>query len=85
MGVPAARPHARLVEENRRRGREAPEFELLETGVFDEDRYFDVTVEYAKGGPDDLLIEITAINRGPDPALAGTKAAAHYRLVVESG
>ena len=61
-------PYARLVAENRTRGRDAPEFELLETGVFDEDRYFDVTVEYAKGGPDDLLIDITAVNRGPDPA-----------------
>jgi len=61
-------PYGRLVEENRRRGRDAPEFELLDTGIFDEDRYFDVTVEYAKDGPDDLLIEITAINRGPDPA-----------------
>jgi hypothetical protein len=61
-------PYARLVDENRRRGRDAPEFELLETGVFDEDRYFDVTVEYAKGSPDDVLIEITTTNRGPDPA-----------------
>ncbi|HEY3383511.1 MAG TPA: hypothetical protein VGK32_17230 [Vicinamibacterales bacterium] len=61
-------PYGRLVEENGRRGREAPEFELLDTGIFDEDRYFDVTAEYAKGGPDDLLVEITAINRGPDPA-----------------
>ncbi|MDO8837164.1 MAG: hypothetical protein Q7V01_16290 [Vicinamibacterales bacterium] len=61
-------PYSRLVDENRRRGRDAPEFELLDTGVFDDDRYFDVGVEYAKGGPDDLLIEITAVNRGPEAA-----------------
>ena len=64
----AAFPYAWLVEENRRRGRDRPEFELLDTGVFDDDRYFDVFVEYAKGGVEDLLIRITAINRGPDPA-----------------
>ncbi len=58
-------PYARLVEENRRRGRGAPEFELLDTGVFDDDRYFDVTVEYAKAGVDDILVRITATNRGP--------------------
>jgi len=61
-------PYARLVEENRRRGRDVGEFELLDTGVFDEDRYFDVTVEYAKAAPDDLLMRITAINRGPQAA-----------------
>ncbi len=46
-------PYARLVEENRRRGKEQPEFELLDTGIFDDDRYFDVGVEYAKAAPDD--------------------------------
>ncbi len=61
-------PYAALVEENKRRGRARPEFELLDTGVFDGDRYFDVFVEYAKAGPDDLYIQITAINRGPDAA-----------------
>lgn len=61
-------PYARLVDENRRRGREMPEFELLDTGVFNEDRYFDIFVEYAKSAPEDVLIKITAINRGPDPA-----------------
>jgi hypothetical protein len=61
-------PYARLVEENRRRGRNAPEYELLDTGVFDEDRYFDVFVEYAKASPEDLLIRIQVINRGPEPA-----------------
>src|SRR5882672_2751772 len=64
----AAFPYAQLVEENRRRGRGSPEFELMETGVFDDHRYFDVFVEYAKGDPEDLLIEVTAINRGPQPA-----------------
>jgi hypothetical protein len=64
----AAFPYAALVEENRRRGRGAPEFELMETGVFDEDRYFDVFVEYAKAGPDDVLIRVTVANRGPAAA-----------------
>jgi hypothetical protein len=61
-------PYARLVEENRRRGAKDPEFELLDTGVFDGDRYFDVLVEYAKSSPDDVLIRITASNRGPQAA-----------------
>jgi hypothetical protein len=61
-------PYTRLVEENRRRDRRAPEFELIDTGVFDGNRYFDVLVEYAKAAPDDILIRITAVNRGPEPA-----------------
>src|SRR5213082_1718774 len=61
-------PYARLVEENRRRGRQDPEFELLSTGVFDENRYFDVFVEYAKADVEDILIRITVANRGPEPA-----------------
>jgi mannosylglycerate hydrolase MGH1-like protein len=61
-------PYTELRAETARRGRADPEFELLDTGVFDEDRYFDVFVEYAKASPDDILIRITAINRGPDPA-----------------
>ncbi len=61
-------PYTELVAENRRRGRGAPEYELLDTGVFADDRYFDVLVEYAKAAPDDLLVRITATNRGPDPA-----------------
>src|ERR671938_525507 len=61
-------PYGRLVEENRRRGKHDPEFELLDTGVFDADRYFDVVVEYAKAGPDELLLRVTAHNRGPEPA-----------------
>ncbi len=61
-------PYARLIEENARRGRQQPEFELMDTGVFDEGRYFDVFVEYAKVTIDDLLIRITVVNRGPEPA-----------------
>jgi hypothetical protein len=59
-------PYSRLLEENRRRGRAEPEFELVDTGVFDDGRYFDVFVEYAKAGPNDTLIRIRAINRGPE-------------------
>jgi hypothetical protein len=61
-------PYRRLVEENARRDKRQPEFELKDTGVFDENRYFDVFVEYAKAGPDDLLIRIRAVNRGPEAA-----------------
>jgi len=64
----AAFPYSSLVEENRRRGSEQTEFELLDTGLFDDDRYFDVFVEYAKGAPDEILMQITAHNRGPDSA-----------------
>ncbi len=61
-------PYSRLVDENRRRSRQEREFELLETGVFEDGRYFDVTVEYAKAAPEDILIRITAQNRGPEAA-----------------
>ncbi len=64
----AAFPYARLVEENARRGRDAGEFEIADTGVFDGGRYFDVVAEYAKASPDDVLIRITVANRGPEPA-----------------
>jgi hypothetical protein len=64
----AAFPYARLVEENRQRTRRDLEYELLNTGIFDDDRYFDVVVEYAKAATDDILIRITASNRGPDAA-----------------
>src|ERR1700756_4549118 len=64
----AAFPYAQLVEENRRRGKENPEYELLDTGVFAENRYFDVFVEYAKADVEDILIRITAVNRGPEVA-----------------
>ncbi|HUK12633.1 MAG TPA: hypothetical protein VLW17_04955 [Thermoanaerobaculaceae bacterium] len=61
-------PYAALLAENRRRGRDEPEYELDDTGVFDGGRYFDVLVEYAKAGPDDVLARITVTNRGPDAA-----------------
>jgi hypothetical protein len=61
-------PYRDLVETNRRRSKEELEYELLDTGVFDQDRYFDVFVEYAKEGPDDILIRITVHNRGPEAA-----------------
>jgi hypothetical protein len=61
-------PYGELVAENRRRGKHEPEFELIDSGVFAENRYFDVFVEYAKAGPEDLLIRITAHNRGDQDA-----------------
>ena len=61
-------PYARLRDENRRRTRNDLEFELIDTGVFDQDRYFDLFVEYAKADENDILIRITAINRGPESA-----------------
>ncbi len=64
----AAFPYDDLVATNRGRGRHEPEYELVDTGVFDDDRYFDVVVEYAKAAPDDVLIRITVHNRGPQAA-----------------
>jgi len=61
-------PYGQLSIENRRRTREDPEFELLDTGIFDEDRYFDVFVEYAKADQNDILIQVTIANRGPEEA-----------------
>ena len=61
-------PYARLVEENRHRSRNECEFELMDTGVFDGNRYFDVFVEYAKASPEDILVRINACNRGPETA-----------------
>ncbi len=61
-------PYARLVQENQGRDKNQPEFELLDTGIFDDDRYFDVFVEYAKAGPDDILMLVTVHNRGPEEA-----------------
>jgi hypothetical protein len=61
-------PYEDLIETNRRRGKQDLEYELLDTGIFDDDRYFDVTVEYAKTSPDDILMLVTAVNRGPDAA-----------------
>src|SRR5207248_1970793 len=64
----AAFPYDALREASRRRSRLDPEYELMDTGVFADDRYFDVFVEYAKAGPRDILIRIQAINRGPETA-----------------
>lgn len=64
----AAFPYADLVETSRRRSRQEFEYELLDTGVFDQNRYFDVFVEYAKSSPEDILIQITILNRGPEAA-----------------
>ncbi len=64
----AAFPYEQLVAENRRRSKQDREFELLDTGIFDESRYFDVEIEYARSDADDLRMRITAINRGPDAA-----------------
>src|SRR2546425_6947808 len=64
-------PYAQLVEENARRKGDSrqPEFELLDAGIFDDDRYFDVFIEYAKAGPEDLLMRVTVHNRGPEAAM----------------
>src|SRR5437660_20724 len=61
-------PYRQLVQENRRRNKHAPEYELMDTGVFEHDRYFDVFVEYAKASPEDVLIQIRVANRGPETA-----------------
>ena len=61
-------PYSDLLETNRRRSREEMEYELLDTGVFDDDRYFDVFVEYSKGDPEDVLVKISVHNRGPEAA-----------------
>ena len=62
-------PYARLVDENHHRGKEDREFELIDTGIFDDDRYFDVGVEYAKAAVDDILMLVSVHNRGPEAAL----------------
>ncbi|GAB4453771.1 MAG: glucosidase [Armatimonadaceae bacterium] len=64
----AAFPYEELRQENRRRGKQQGEYEITDTGIFDDGRYFDIFVEYAKNSPNDILIRLTAHNRGPDPA-----------------
>jgi len=64
----AAYPYQNLIEENARRGRDVGEYELIDTGVFNEERYFDVQIEYAKVNPEDILIRIRVSNRGPEAA-----------------
>ena len=61
-------PYEQLVQENEQRGVEEREYELIDTGIFNENRYFDLFIEYAKADPEDLCIRLEAINRGPDPA-----------------
>jgi hypothetical protein len=63
-----AYPYSDLIETSRRRGRNDREYELLDTGIFKDDRYFDVFVEYAKASPTDILIQISVANRGPEAA-----------------
>jgi hypothetical protein len=65
----SAYPYVDLINTNRHRNRTEPEYELIDTGIFNEDRYFDVFVEYAKASPTDLLIEISVCNRGPDESV----------------
>jgi len=72
-----AYPYSDLVDTSRRRGRQELEYELLDTGVFDQDRYFDVFVGYAKASPEDILIEITVCNRGPVAMSASRIEKAH--------
>src|SRR5271169_1201881 len=72
-------PYARLVEENARRGRQEPEFELTDTVIFDGNRYFDVVAEYAKAAPEDILIRITIANRGPEAARVHVLPTLWYR------
>jgi hypothetical protein len=72
-------PYSDLVETNRRRSREELEYELLDTGIFDQDRYFDVFVEYAKADPEDTLIRISVHNRGPESAQVHVLPTLWYR------
>jgi hypothetical protein len=62
-------PYAKLVHENQQRSKEEPEYELVDSGVFNEGRYFDVEAEYAKNGENDMLIRVNISNRGPEDAV----------------
>ncbi len=77
----AAFPYANLVKTNSSRTRNEFEYELLDTGVFDHDRYFDVFVEYAKESPEDILIKISVFNRGPEPAFINVLPTLWFRNV----
>jgi mannosylglycerate hydrolase MGH1-like protein len=72
-------PYTRLVEENARRGKDDPEFELVDTGVFDDGRYWEITVDYAKASPEDLLVRIDVRNAGPEPAAIDVLPTLWYR------
>jgi len=78
-------PYQVLLDENRKRDKRLPEFELADTGVFDHDRYFDVLVEYAKAGVDDILIKISVTNRGADPARLHLLPTAWFRNIWSWG
>ena len=73
-------PYQRLRDENRRRGRNDPEFELLDTGVFAENRYFDIQIEYAKADQNDIVIRATITNRGPEAAILHLQVLRSWRL-----
>src|SRR5262249_37303488 len=77
----SAYPYEDLVQTNQRRGRQAFEYELLDTGVFDGDRYFDVVVEYAKASPEDILVQITVSNRGQASAVLHVLPTLWFRRV----
>ena len=79
-------PYDALIQENRRRTAQEPEFELVDTAIFDDQRYFDVEIEYAKGGIDDILMQLTVHNRGPDaaPLPSSTASGPWQHLVVAS-
>ena len=81
----AAFPYGNLVDTNRSRSRYEFEYELLDTGVFDQNRYFDVFVEYAKGSPEDILVKITVYNRGPEPANVNVLPTLWFRNVWSWG
>jgi hypothetical protein len=78
-------PYSWLVEENKRRGRNDPEFELIDTGIFDQDAYFDVFIEYAKNTPDDILIKITVHNRGSQEAALNVLPTVWFRNTWDWG
>jgi hypothetical protein len=78
-------PYEQLVDENHRRTRADPEFELLDTGAFDDERYFDVFAEYAKVAPDDVLIRLTIANRGPEPATLHVLPTLWFRNTWQTG
>jgi hypothetical protein len=80
-----AYPYDEIVATNKTRGRQDFEYELIDTGVFDEDRYFDVFVEYAKAAPEDILIQITATNRGPEAATLHVLPTLWFRNTWSSG
>src|SRR5579872_2761928 len=77
----AAYPYQRLIDENARNGLNAREFELIDTGIFDEDRYFDVEIGYAKASPTDILMRVAVRNRGPDSASITILPQAWFRNV----